>query len=535
MIRKNRKGSPLNRLHFFIMPKSHSKKYPWFKLKGYPHIGLPLENRHADEIAEYVQDEKKIASHSFKPFIYKEMKSRKYRRALDDEGNRLDYRVYIGTKARNIYYVSHFDAQVYSYYAHKLSVLYENELQANGISECVTAYRSIPTRENPDVNKCSAHFAKEAFDLIRDFECDDFRVLVIDISNFFDSLDHNKLKKKWTRLLDPNSRSLPLDHYNIFKSLTRISYINENQIFNEFKNEIWVRKHDGGYRQKRVSRKKFLYNNKAVAFCKNQDFQERVLNKGLVKKFTIIDKSKQTEKPKVAGIPQGTPISAVLANIYMMEFDKSIKNWLTAKGGIYRRYSDDMFFICRKDDEESLLKKLQQELKGEGFSFQNEKTQNVRFYRNQHGLNCEVKNHISGQWNPGKKLSYLGFDFDGKRVLLKSQSLAKYYRKMKLNVRRGAHFAKQSNKPKDHIYKRPLYKKFSVLGAGRKRIYVRDKLNPKKWVRTERYDWGNYLSYVYLAAKIMDEPVIKRQVRRHQRVLKRYIDKHQAKVDAEKG
>lgn len=150
-------------------------------------------------------------------------------------------------------------------------------------------------------------------------------------------------------------------------------------------------------------------------------------------------------------------------------------------------------------------------------------------------MECEVKNQISGAWNPNKKLTYLGFDFDGDRVLLKSQSLAKYYRKMKLNVRRGAHFAKQSNKRKDHIYKRPLYKKFSVLGAGRKRIYVRDRKNPKKWVKTERYDWGNYLSYVYLAAHIMDEPAIKRQVRRHQRVLKNYIDKHQARVDMAKS
>jgi hypothetical protein len=146
-----------------------------------------------------------------------------------------------------------------------------------------------------------------------------------------------------------------------------------------------------------------------------------------------------------------------------------------------------------------------------------------------------VKNNKSGKWNQNKNLNYLGFDFDGKRVLLKSQSLAKYYRKMKLNVRRGAYYAIQSRKEEDYIYKRPLYKKFSVLGAGRKQIYVRDKKNPKKWVKTERYDWGNYLSYVYLAAHIMGEPAIKKQVRRHQQVLKNYIDKHQARVDMAKS
>lgn len=517
------------------MPKSHSKKYPWFKLKGYPHIGLPIESRHADEIAEYVQEDEKIKSHAFKPFIYKEIKSRKYRRALDDEGNRLDKRKFGGTKSREIYYSSHFDAQVYSYYAHKLSSLYEKRLAIDGISDCVTAYRSIPTDDNPEINKCSIHFAKEAFDLIRAFDSDDFRVLVIDIESFFDTLDHKKLKQKWSRLIDPHSVSLPPDHYNIFKSLTNISYINENQIFNEFKDEIWVRKHNGGYRQKRISRKKFLFNNEAVAFCKNQDFQERVLEKGLVKKFTVIDNDKPIEKPKVAGIPQGTPISAVLANVYMVEFDKVIHEWLSARGGVYRRYSDDMLFICRKEDEKSLLKKLKRELKNEELNFQDKKTQKVRFYRAQKGLQCEVKSNESGKWNQNKNLTYLGFDFDGKRVLLKSQSLAKYYRKMKLNVRRGAYYAIQSRKEEDYIYKRPLYKKFSVLGAGRKRIYVRDKKNPKKWVKTERYDWGNYLSYVYLAAHILGEPAIKKQVRRHQRVLKNYIDKHQARVDMAKS
>jgi retron-type reverse transcriptase len=97
------------------------------------------------------------------------------------------------------------------------------------------------------------------------------------------------------------------------------------------------------------------------------------LKKGLVKKFTVIDKDNPTEKPKTAGIPQGTPISAVLANIYMLEFDKVIHNWLSARGGVYRRYSDDMLFICRKEDEKSLLKKLKQELKVRELSFQDKR------------------------------------------------------------------------------------------------------------------------------------------------------------------
>ncbi|QHT59337.1 hypothetical protein GXP70_04700 [Paenibacillus lycopersici] len=45
------------------------------------------------------------------------------------------------------------------------------------------------------------------------------------------------------------------------------------------------------------------------------------------------------------GIPQGTAISEVLANVYAIEFDEVINTYVTGLGGIYRRYSDDIIVV----------------------------------------------------------------------------------------------------------------------------------------------------------------------------------------------
>ena len=53
------------------------------------------------------------------------------------------------------------------------------------------------------------------------------------------------------------------------------------------------------------------------------------------------------------GIPQGSPISAVLSNVYMIEFDEQVKEYVSLNGGIYMRYSDDFLIVlpCERDDE----------------------------------------------------------------------------------------------------------------------------------------------------------------------------------------
>ena len=54
----------------------------------------------------------------------------------------------------------------------------------------------------------------------------------------------------------------------------------------------------------------------------------------------------------VIGIPQGSPISGTLANIYMLEIDKIIAEYIDNLNGYYIRYSDDFIIIIPNVNKE---------------------------------------------------------------------------------------------------------------------------------------------------------------------------------------
>lgn len=68
----------------------------------------------------------------------------------------------------------------------------------------------------------------------------------------------------------------------------------------------------------------------------------------------VIDKSK-------IGIPQGTSISALFANAYMIEFDKKLSDYVNSVNGFYRRYSDDIILIVPYTEKEKLCSIFEKE------------------------------------------------------------------------------------------------------------------------------------------------------------------------------
>lgn len=96
-----------------------------------------------------------------------------------------------------------------------------------------------------------------------------------------------------------------------------------------------------------MKRFRHLKDQRAIAFC-DLDGVKNIRHAGL-----IVGNQATLARPKRRkGIPQGTPISAALANVYMLHFDKRINDAVKPLKGIYRRYSDDMIVVCIKRQKE---------------------------------------------------------------------------------------------------------------------------------------------------------------------------------------
>lgn len=511
------------------------KQKDWFKIKRYPHIGLPLDNSDRHKwIEKYVTNPDMVAKHSFLPFIHKTSRVKKFRKTyLPDTGNinkELKGSNKILRKAdekkRELFYASHMDSLIFSYYAKLLSDSYETKIKSKeyNLNEVVNAYRTVPVnpQKKDSSNKCNIDFANDVFKYVINYQQEEFAVIAFDISSFFDNLNHKLLRDIWAEIL--GVEKLTPDHFNVFKNITRFSHIDIVDIFEEFKNKIYIRKINKSgktleIKQKVIDNIKFLRNQNAIAFCTKEEFFK------LKGKLLQPSKTKKLKDGRIVqrdfGIPQGSPISSVLANIYLLQFDKTINNFISTNGGIYRRYSDDMVVVCPLKVKDDLSKLVYDEIKNYKLEIQPTKTQVFQFKREQGKLICGQEFDKVVNWN--KNFIYLGFEFDGETVLLKSASLSGYYRKMKRTVRRAKQFANNRySKDKGKIFKRRIFKKFSYKGAKRTRKYLWNETD-KKFVKTESYNWGNFLSYAYKASNIMLNNKIKKQTKRHWNILNKLI------------
>lgn len=509
------------------------KKRDWFKLKRYPHIGFPLSMKDRKWVLNYIQTT--TATHSFLPFIHRTSKVRRFRKQYCEKtGAVLNGGLRVASvKPRELYYASHLDAAIYSYYTQKLNDKYEKMLSESSFGDSVLAYRQIPidpTSKRVKSNKCTIDFAKEVFDYISNYDHTEFVVMTFDVSSFFDNLNHKLLLDEWCKLLEVDR--LADDHFNIYKSLTRFNYVELVDLFTRYQDQIMTEKQGGsgktpGRRPKRVAAIKYLRNQNAVSFCSSKEFFKNSKDLIKSKRYQVTDDGEfelNLNGEKIVrdfGIPQGTPISALLSNIYMIPFDEKLST-LIGTDGLYRRYCDDIIIVCPKDRYVDIRSCVYDTINERKLEIQRRKTQTFH-------LQKEVGDFLLGQEFPAginydKKLTYLGFEFDGHTVLIKSASLSNYYRKMKRGTKRGKYYASKMYKgvPQE-LFKNRLYKRYSHWGAKRKRLYVRDKSSPEKFVSSERYNWGNFLSYVYKADSIFNEGKIRKQVKRHWTVLNKLI------------
>lgn len=516
--------------HFIIMEVPD-----WFKIKGYYHISpqLSSDNSTLLKTIQKIKNKQFVEKYAFFPLLHVNIKERKYKKHPSIEGKRVhsfekNGKIEKTVKLRPLHYANHFDALIYSYYAHILQNLYENNLTAiTGLSDCVTAYRKIQIAGS-DKNKGTIHFADDAFSEIkkRTLQSNESAVLAFDIKSFFSSLDHKYLYNKWKDLL--NSEELPKDHLNVFNSATNFSFI--------YKDDLRKNKNTGT--------KKGYFDEKKLASIRNtngfkaffqspKEFREQIKN-GKLRIYKNCFKDSKTKK--MIGIPQGLPISALLANLYLFDFDKAILSILVNKNDcFYRRYSDDIVIICDKNQIEKVERLVISEMNKCRVKISEEKTEKFIFQLIDGKI---VSNKIVNEkLVPNLPFIYLGFEYYGNKTLIKSTNLSKFYRRMIYSVKKKCNRAKkvaERDGVKPVIFKRQLYKiyrninldkstsirKFSTfikLETGESRL--KSKINKKPFQ-------GNYFSYAKRAAEIMNEPAILNQIKGERRVFNQSIQKH---------
>lgn len=478
----------------------------WFKPKKYPHIGLPISIKDYKWIKEYVEDPALVKKHSFLPFIHKSIVQRKYRADKNvDRRNPCGKRVRIvgKPKTRPILYSSHLDSQIFSYYNYQLSTKYEEYIKNKNFNTSIVAYRKIP--HDVKGNKCNIDFAESAFNFLHQRKEEKHTVIIADITSFFDNLCHKILKRMWTKLLA--AETLPGDHYNVYKALTNIRYVEGEDLFLRYDRRVYVEKFKANDTTKRelkrikINDSKFFKEKNVVAYCTKEDFIKNCLDLVITKKD-----DKNPTKKLTKGIPQGSPISATLANIYMLEFDQVLQEKITSCeiGGFYQRYSDDLIVICNQKHEDEILQLLRVKIyELVNLEIHPDKTRLYRFENIKGkfwGFEVDEK---TKEYNYNKTLEYLGFSYDGNRVLIKTAGFSKFHRAMKRSLRKSTSLAKYSKNPDKRIFKSRLYKRFTHIGASRKLIYRPLKNKPSIYLKTNEFYWGNYLSYIYKANFVM--------------------------------
>ncbi|MDY4332606.1 reverse transcriptase domain-containing protein [Pectobacterium brasiliense] len=187
---------------------------------------------------------------------------------------------------------------------------------------------------------------------------------------------------------------------------------------------------------------------------------------------------------QVNGIPQGSPISALLSNIYMLNFDIEMNEYVSSLGGEYFRYCDDMLFIVPTHEKNNVAGEAEKRLIKLKVSLNIKKTEIREFSVTPSKIKCD------------KPLQYLGFIFDGENIFLRSSSLSRYSDRMK----RGVRLAKATMKRKNKIRK---YKELAKKDLFKEKIYARYAHVGKR----------NFLTYGYRASRIMNSKSIRKQLK----------------------
>lgn len=372
----------------------------WFRPRNYKHLDAPVGER----FAAHVMNPEFVETHYWLPLIHYIKSEKRYKAK---EGRT----VY---KDRDIMYASHRDACILSKYAHELSEKLDRFYEASELCGQVIAYRKL--------GKSNYMFSADAYRFaMATAPC---MVLCFDITGFFDNLNHAILKERLKRIL--GETELPDHWYKVFRHVTRYRKVELEDL-----------------RAHPVFGPKLKMNAKAPV--------------GTIAEIKAA-KIPIYENPKPYGIPQGTPISSPLSNLYMMDVDVHMSAACLARGALYQRYSDDILIVCQPRDKKRLEAELVAQVAAHKLEIKEAKTERVLFTAS----------------NP-KAFQYLGFHVSPDGTIIRPGSLSRQWRRLKRAIRRAKHanseLALRSDPPV--FFTKKLRRKFSPVGARNFSTYAR--------------------------------------------------------------
>lgn len=334
-------------------------------------------------------------------------------------------------KARDIMHASHRDACILAKYSHEITAKLDGWYAANGLHEVVIAYRSL--------RKSNYHFAATAQAYVREHLS--VEAMCFDVTGFFDNIDHTRLKRRLKWLLGVNE--LTVDWYRVLRAVTRYNHVRKSDL-----------------------------NAHPV-------FGRRLKQRGADRPLATVRELKSAgivirSNPNSFGVPQGTPISASLSNLYLVDFDLAMKALADRHGALYQRYSDDVLMICEPACADQLAAAVETALNLEALHLQNDKTIRLSF---------------SG--DERDNFQYLGYQLGLGPALIRPGSLSRQWRSVRRAIRRAERKAEwlAESGQRDKIYTKKLRSRLTHVGL------------------------RNFLAYAGRSSHELQSPAIKGQVR----------------------
>ncbi|MCI1985926.1 MAG: reverse transcriptase/maturase family protein [Lactobacillus sp.] len=358
--------------------------------KNYLHFDFPLTDKERRQlVADFSNGD--IVHHRYLPFISFEIRFRIYHPKEKSAT----------PKSRKITLPSHHDALTYRYYGAALNRVYSNYANSHYINEVAVAYRE--RRSGLQLSNITT--AKEVFDYVTLFP--NSWIIKGDFHHFFDTLNHQYLVDNMRKVF---GGVLPRGWGRMLRSITEYQSISRKTLERQLKDS----------HVKNAYRLNVPDGAKTRAYVSNlQQFGQLIKQK----------KVRLSGKNRV-GIPQGTAVSAVLANVYMIDFDEWLSKYCETLGGLYRRYSDDFIIVLPKKHlskgfveilESEIIQRSQSTL---DLDIEPTKTKLYSYNQDSHAVMLHDVQNAEKQ-KPGK-IDYLGFIFDGVSVSMRPKSIYKF-------------------------------------------------------------------------------------------------------------